>query len=230
MSDILDKLIDNAQIWQASRQRQALNPGIESTGFPALDAYLPGGGWPRGAMIECLVATPGIGELRLMLPALQRMTQAGQTVFWIDAPHIPYAPALARADVDIRHLVTIRTQTREDQLWTLENCLRSPVTGLAMIWLDSAKRSDIRRIQLAAEAGDSLCILFRHSRYADQQSPAALRLLLNPGEDSGQLCPDILKRRGGWPVSGLQLAIPAITTRPPEPASNVIRGPWPRTH
>lgn len=230
MSDLLDKLIDNAQVWQASRQRQAVRPGAESTGYAALDAYLPGGGWPRGAMIECLTDAPGIGELRLMLPALQRMTRAGQTVFWIDAPHIPYAPALARADVDIRQLITIQTQSREDQLWTLENCLRSPGTGLAMVWLDSARRSDIRRIQLAAEAGNSLCILFRHSRHADQQSPAALRLQLTPGENDGQLCPDILKRRGGWPVSDLQLAIPPVVTQRPEPASNVIQGPWSQAH
>ena len=39
----------------------------------ALDAVLPGRGWPQGALTEILLAREGIGEIRLTLPALARL-------------------------------------------------------------------------------------------------------------------------------------------------------------
>jgi cell division inhibitor SulA/protein ImuA len=38
-----------------------------SSGYAALDAELPGGGWPRGALTELLVDGPGLGEVSLLL-------------------------------------------------------------------------------------------------------------------------------------------------------------------
>ncbi|WP_148862468.1 translesion DNA synthesis-associated protein ImuA [Marinobacter fonticola] len=225
MSEIIDKLLDSAQVWQASQQKRQTRTDAAATGFHLLDEYLPGAGWPRGAMIECLIPHCGIGELQLILPVLRKLTREGLTAFWIDAPHIPYAPALARAEVDIAHIVQVHTQSREDQLWTLENCLRSSTTGLVMVWLDSIKRSEIRRIQLAAEAGDSLCILFRDTSHAQEHSPAALRLKLAP-EDGWKLQTDILKRRGGWPVADLKLSIPPVVDLPRSRTAEIIQGPW----
>jgi protein ImuA len=40
------------------------------TGYASLSAELPSGGWPLGALIELLPAHSGIGELRLLQPAL----------------------------------------------------------------------------------------------------------------------------------------------------------------
>ena len=45
-----------------------------------------------------------------------------------------------------------------------------------MAWPGRLASRDIRRLQLAAEAGDNVCVLFRERRFADQNSPAALRL------------------------------------------------------
>ena len=36
------------------------------SGFTALDAQLPGGGWPRRALTEPLLPDPGVGEIRLL--------------------------------------------------------------------------------------------------------------------------------------------------------------------
>lgn len=226
MSEIIDKLLDNAQVWQASQQKRKTRADAEATGFRLLDEHLPGAGWPRGAITECLIPNCGIGELQLILPMLRKVSRDGLTAFWIDAPHTPYAPALARAEVDITRLVQVHTQSREDQLWTLENCLRSTTTGLVMVWLDTIKRSDIRRIQLAAEAGDSLCILFRDASHAQEHSPAALRLKLAP-EDDWKLQTAIIKRRGGWPVADLKVPIPPVVNLPRSRTAEVIQGPWP---
>ncbi|MDP3082599.1 MAG: hypothetical protein Q8N44_02745, partial [Rubrivivax sp.] len=51
---------------QVGRQPTATRP----TGFAALDAELPGGGWPAGMLSELLLPHPGVGEIRLLAPAL----------------------------------------------------------------------------------------------------------------------------------------------------------------
>lgn len=225
MSDLLNSLLDDARLWRGHRQL-ATTPVPEDTGFAALDRELGGLGWPRGALSECLLDGPGIGELQLVLPLLERVTARQECAFWVNPPFTPYAPALAREKVDLDQVVLIRTDNQPDLLWTLENCLRSPATGLVLAWPETLAARDIRRLQLAAEAGQSTCILFRNRREACQSSPAALRLELVPDDRLG-LQVNVLKRRGGWPGEGCRLAMGArIHPNVPE-ASTVIHGPWP---
>ncbi len=224
MSDLLNTLLHDARLWRGHRQT-AVTLTPELTGFAPLDRELGGAGWPRGALSECLLDRPGIGELQLALPLLQRLTAQQKYVFWINPPFIPYAPALARSDVDLDQIVQIDTDTRSDLLWTLENCLRSPATGLVMAWPENLAARDIRRLQLAAEAGQSICILFRNRQQASQSSPAALRLELAPDSQLG-LQVNILKRRGGWPGQTCRLALAARAGQ--DTAATVIQGPWPR--
>jgi protein ImuA len=59
----------HAALWRASQLghgRRAVTP----SGFEALDRQLPGQGWPHGELTELLLPQPGIGELRLLAPAL----------------------------------------------------------------------------------------------------------------------------------------------------------------
>src|SRR5512141_2939806 len=51
---------------QMARHADAAVP----TGFPVLDAQLPGAGWPRRALTELLLPHPGVGEIRLLAPGL----------------------------------------------------------------------------------------------------------------------------------------------------------------
>ncbi len=56
-------------VWRASQLgvgRAAVTP----SGFAALDAQLPGGGWPHRVLTELLLLHPGVGEMRLLAPAL----------------------------------------------------------------------------------------------------------------------------------------------------------------
>src|SRR5262245_37944179 len=53
---------------------------IQPSGIAELDARLPGGGWPRGALSEILIQHDGIGECSLVLPALAAMTRAKRRV------------------------------------------------------------------------------------------------------------------------------------------------------
>ena len=56
-------------LWRASQIGGAAQRSTAS-GFDALDAQLPGGGWPHGTLTELLLAQAGVGELRLLAPAL----------------------------------------------------------------------------------------------------------------------------------------------------------------
>lgn len=222
MNPLLEDLLQDARLWQGYRQNS--RTWSEPTGHDALDRIL--GGWPRGALSECLLDTPGIGELRLVLPLLRQMTGRNQNLFWINPPCTPYAPALARSGVDLDRLFLVNPRDHQDSLWAQENCLRSASTGAVLAWPGKLRSRDIRRLQLAAEAGSGLCLLFRARRFADHSSPAALRLELTPGpEDTLQV--HILKRRGGWPGQKVTLTLDRLPEQPFPPSPEVVRGPWP---
>jgi cell division inhibitor SulA len=225
MNKILNTLMQDARIWQGHQQQQTTQPA-ESTGYQTLDNQLGGIGWPRGALSECLLDTHGIGELHLMLPLMKTLSGNGRTVFLLNPPHTPYAPALAREGVNLDQTVRIHTDDEGDFLWTLENCLRSPVTGLVMAWPGKLMSRDIRRLQLAAEAGSNVCVLFRQRRYADQNSPAALRLDLEPDQHQN-LNIRIVKRRGSWPGQHCSLTMAHRADLSFSEAPQVVQGPWP---
>ncbi len=224
MSELLNTLMQDARVWQGHRHRRTSQPA-ESTGYQVLDNQLGGIGWPCGALSECLLDTPGIGELHLLLPLMRRLSDAGQTIFWINPPYTPYAPALARERVNLDQVVVIHTDNASDALWTLENCLRSPVTGLVMAWPDKMASRDVRRLQLAAEAGSNVCVLFRERCHAAQNSPAALRLELEAGLDQA-LNIKVLKRRGSWPGQSCALPLSNRAGLAFQEAPKVVQGPW----
>src|SRR5260370_26514387 len=91
--DALTRLLEHPAIW---RGRSAAHPRGLPTGFEALDAYLPGYGWPRTGLIEILVSRFGSGELAMLLPALAALTRAAAARWRVCGapPLTPFAPAL----------------------------------------------------------------------------------------------------------------------------------------
>lgn len=225
MSELLNILIQDARIWQGHRQTWKTRSS-EPTGYSLLDSPSGCGGWPKGALTECLLDSPGIGELHLLLPLMQRLTTSGKTIFWLNPPYIPYAPALARENVNLNQVVVLHTRNQGDFLWSLENCLRSSVTGLVIAWPDKLASRDIRRLQLAAEAGNNVCVLFREHHHAKQSSPAALRLALKPDSQQG-LTVSVLKRRGSWSGQRCTLTFAQRAGLPVGEALSVVRGSRP---
>jgi cell division inhibitor SulA/protein ImuA len=184
---------DRPDIWRGDGLSRAGTPTIPC-GFPGLDAELPGGGWPAGALTEILPAHEGIGELRLLGPALALLSQRGLRLVWIAPPHLPYAPALAAAGIDIATLVIVRTASPKETLWATEQALASNACGAVLAWPLGAKYAELRRLQIAAEGGRAPAFLFRFPVAAGESSPAALRIAL--GTSDGGLAVRVLKRRG----------------------------------
>jgi hypothetical protein len=193
MSLSFSTLLDRPDIWRGDSLNRAGAP-VVSSGFPALDAALPGGGWPAGALTEILPAHEGIGELRLLGPALAALSRRGLRLAWIATPHLPYAPALAAAGIDTAKLVIVRTASHRETLWAAEQALAANACGTVLVWLQSTKYVELRRLQIAAEGGRAPAFLFRLPEAASESSPAALRIAL--GTSEGGLAVSVFKRRG----------------------------------
>ena len=190
-------------VWQASRLAQA-GGAVLPTGFAALDAELPGGGWPAGALIELLADRPGVGELSLLLPLLGA-TPSARWIVCIAPPLLPYAPALASAGVPLSRLLVVRPERREDLLWAARQALLSGSCACVLAWPQRIDNAALRRLQLAAEESATPLFLFRHASVAAQPSPAVLRIALAPHPEGLQL--RILKRRGPLSTAALVLAL-----------------------
>ena len=80
-------------LWRASDLGRSAAPVCPS-GFAALDAELPGGGWPCGQLTEVLQPEAGWREWRLLAPCLARLSQQGSVVL-VGPPLVPHLPALA---------------------------------------------------------------------------------------------------------------------------------------
>jgi hypothetical protein len=201
----LESVLQHPGIWRGNQRAQTAEEALP-TGFAALDELLPGGGWPRGALTELLIGRQGIGELRLLMPALARLSEADGWLAWVAPPYVPYAAALAAAGIDLKRLMVAKPSSEADAWWTAEQALRSGACGALLAWLRAADERRMRRLQLAAETGHTWGVLFRHARAAQERSPAALRLLLEPAANG--LAVHVLKRRGGPVSQPLVVALP----------------------
>jgi hypothetical protein len=190
----LSALLQRADIRRAADLAQVALPSV-GTGFDSLDAELPGGGWPAGALSEILPAHPGIGELRLLGPALAQLSRRGRRLAWIAPPYLPYAPALSAAGIDLATLIIVKTRTPTDALWAAEQALSSAACGAVLLWPQHWHYKQMRRLQIAAEGRDTLAFVFGFPGAATASSPAALRIALSAA--TGGIRLDILKRRGG---------------------------------
>jgi cell division inhibitor SulA len=192
--DRLGKLLEHPAIW---RGRSVAQVETVSTGFAALDCALPGQGWPRAGLIEMLVSRLGVGELNLLLPALATLTRRASARWcaWISPPFEPFAPALAAHGVMLDRVFITRGDSPE---WAFEQSLSSGSCETVLGWAgkgNGLRARDIRRLQLAAEKGRALGVLFRPQRAASESSSAVLRVTVEPAEQGARVT--LLKSRGG---------------------------------
>lgn len=205
-------------LWRAHQLGGSREAAVPS-GFAALDAELPGGGWPRRVLTELLLPHPGVGEMRLLAPALGQVAGAAPVMLF-DPPAPLCAPALAQLGVDAQRLIVVHGRdgahgarhllASADLLWALEQALKSGQVGAVLAWPPRTLRAEaLRRLQLAAQTHDGPAFVLRDIELRDRPSPAPLRLSLH-GAGIDALTLRILKRRG--PVLGraLRLALPPV--------------------
>ena len=214
----LATLLAHPAIWHGDDC--APEPAALPSGYAALDAALPGRGWPQGALTEMIVEREGIGEIRLTLPALVRVQADGHDVVWIAPPHRPYAPALAAAGLDLARFYVVRCADPKEALWAYEQALRAPECGAAFVWHGVRDERLLRRLQVAAREGRTWGVLWRRPGQAGGALAAPLRLGLAATEGAGMLAVRVLKRRGA------ELPHPVIVDVAKDAARDGPRAPW----
>jgi protein ImuA len=200
-------------VWHADRLDSGSTIAAHPSSFAALDAQLPGGGWPLGMLTELIAREPGIGEVRLLVPMLRQLTRDRRVVIMLGPPHIPYAPALACFGIDLDYLIVVQAAQAADRLWAVEQTLRSASFGALLAWLpqDRTRPEHLRRMQLAAQGARGPAFLFRQLPAQFESSPAPLRLLLLP-RPRQQLSVQLLKRRGPLLAQPLLIDLPQPPT------------------
>ena len=215
-------------LWRAHQMGGSVGSAgaaVATSGYAALDAQLPGGGWPAGVLTELLLPHAGVGELRLLAPVLGALQRQQRGVMWFDPPAAPCAWALSVLGIDVRQLVVVRSRQAlsgrvkgaarsklpaADILWALEHALKSGHLGAALAWLPARLPADtLRRLQLAAQAHDGPVFLLRDVQERTRPSPAPLRLLLtSAGPDLLRVL--LLKRRGPPLATPVTLALAPV--------------------
>jgi hypothetical protein len=199
----LARLLEHPAIWRGTRVARA---DVLPSGFGALDKSLPGGGWPLSGLIEILVSRFGVGELTLLLPLLATLTRApmARSCVWVAPPFEPFAPALEAQGVALDRILVVRVPKVHKRirrgsldaiLWAFEQSLGSGACDLVMAWAKRPRQKEIRRLQLAAERGRTLGVLFRPVQAARESSHATLRMAIEPAAYGVRVT--LLKSKGG---------------------------------
>ncbi|HUW39000.1 MAG TPA: translesion DNA synthesis-associated protein ImuA [Rhodocyclaceae bacterium] len=171
----LSALLDARQVWRGRAPEVPV--GDQPTGWCALDAVLPAGGWPEASLSEILLPVDGIGELRLVLPTLARLAQGPRHVVIVSPPYAPCVAGWRQQGVDMRRVEFVDAGEK-DVLWATEQCLRSGSCAAVLAWPRHADDRALRRLQVAAVTGQALAFVFRDRAHRANASPAALRLEL----------------------------------------------------
>jgi hypothetical protein len=154
---------------------------VINTGFADLDRVLAVGGWPLGTTTEIGLADDGIGELRLLLPALRNtLDQSKPHMVWIAPPYLPYSQALIKQHIDPDNLIIVAPKNIADTLWAMEQILLADNCSVLFSWTGkhNLSQKQTRRLQLAAEKSGTWHVQFRDHRCLQQASAARMRLAL----------------------------------------------------
>lgn len=201
----LESLKRDGLLWQGRAQQSSAECTMP-TGWAVLDEVL-GGGWPRASLAEIL--SEAHQGLPLLIPLLARLSTEQRWLALIAPPYVPYAPALVARGVAVERLLLIRDVSTTQCLWATEQALKSGACAAVLAWPGELQTAQLRRLQLAAEQGGCLGVLFRIPRTARQGSPAALRLRVRPAPLGLEV--DVLKRRAGW--GGARCIVPFDSER-----------------
>jgi len=108
--------------------------GVVPSGWEALDAVLPQGGFPRGGVTEVL-GGPGSGKCSLVVRCMVEAARRNERVAFVSARGPLYAPALARAGMPAGGLLQVCPREPQRVAWAAEQLVRSG--AFALVALDA---------------------------------------------------------------------------------------------
>jgi protein ImuA len=202
-----------AGVWRGSDWHERGGSKAWPTGYGALDAELPGGGWPANALIEVLQPAQTHAEWPLLLPGLAARMRQGNAqaaggdsrrLVLVAPPFQPFVPGLLAAGIGPERLCCVhrpagaKASWAVDMAWACEQALHCRDVLAVLAWLPDLPLPVLRRLQLAAASHGRPLWLWGALEAGRRSSPAALRLQLEPGDARavGMLQVRLLKRKG----------------------------------
>lgn len=195
------------QVWRGHRTGAPRMP-VWASGHAALDAELPGGGWPLHNLVEVLQPAEGAPVWALLTPALRPLLAQGQPLLLINPPHPPGLAGLHQLGVPVSSVWWVQAQDTAQALWATEQALKASVAATVLSWAPGGVDGGaLRRLQVAATSHHpGLVFLMRPQSAASTPSPAPLRVLLSTDPVQAQPRVRILKRRGAAAADTIALS------------------------
>lgn len=214
----LRPLFDAGRLWQGA---STLDIPTHPTGFSALDTALSGGGWPAHMLIELLTDCPASLPIQCILPSWQQH-QDTRWIALINPPAMPSAEGFQHAGLNPEQIDVI--DAGEDTAWTLEQLSRSPVMHSLLAWCPKPwSHTQLRRLQLACQQGETQLFLIRELSCAQQPSPAPVRIQLK--KHRRHLAINILKQPGRQASQRIQISAHVPWTDAPPPRTRQTTQP-----
>jgi hypothetical protein len=156
---------------------------VFSCGAAAVDRLLPDGGLRHGMLVEWLAGASGAvggGAATLGLLSAREACREGGALVVIDRRQTFYPPAAAAWGIDLDRVIIVHPQNARDELWAAVQALRSPAVAAMFATIDRLDSRSFRRLQLAAQAGQTLGVLMRSSSVRGEPSWADVTLEAGP--------------------------------------------------
>ena len=201
------------------RSRPRSRRPVVSTGVPALDASLPHGGLPAGAITELLSHQPGSGVMRLAIQCARQAVRAGGVVAVVDTQNNFYPPAAVQLGLSVEQLLIVRTRRPAEAFWAVDQALRCSAVAAVLAYLPHLERARARRLQLSAEIGGGLGLLLQPATDL-RPSFAGIRMQIEPVAADGSVA-DGLTDHAGRPWRP-QHRITLLTVREGMPAEPFV--------
>lgn len=224
------RTVRRAPWWSRLREQLGLfetaaEGAVLPSGFPALDAALPGGGWPQHGVVEVLAPQPGHPELALLAPALVAAASRQQRFGVIAAPagssSIDTLDRLLSSEpdtaaglptMDASAVVGAEAEFRSPAS-ALPNALawlKKDSGGVLAVWLSDLGTTELRELKRAARRRRTLVFAIRPWIASWDDSEADLRVCLIAGK--GRQWEVRVHRQAG--MAAPTVRVPALGTAP----------------
>ncbi|NNJ95365.1 MAG: hypothetical protein HKP57_11510 [Halobacteria archaeon] len=155
---------------------------VTTSGCQELDDMLPGGGWPKGGVVELIVPDDHAEAIDLVMPVLRRLSLQGRWITLVTPPLPSRAAVFTDRDINASRVLQVNPHPGRSGLWTVESMLRSGDCAALLAWPGCDTELMDKRLQKAAEHGKSLCLLFRYASLATHPSGVDVRLRVEVSE------------------------------------------------
>ena len=159
-------------------------------GIGEIDAHLPAGGLPAGALHEIVAADTGMAGTASAFAAYLASLSENGPVLWCEGARILDAgalhpPGLQRFGLDPGRLIVARTRNDAETLWAMEDGLRCTALAAVVGALAAVSLTESRRLQRAAEASGVIALMLRPPGVEPVPNAATTRWRVGAAEPGG---------------------------------------------